>query len=488
MELSCSLREDTSSTSTSMEATGKSMEEVPSGWASPWKAQASPQHQADTVKSEDDETEEEEPSPKDTRRVSFNEEDPIVRQSIGSTSVLTPAASRPDKAVAAGSLCQVLRHAAELLLTSLASVAWLLTCILDQAGMLGRHSTAPLAEKLLSQGLALAGLSLACLTLLLQRSLCCEGCSCSKPQFDLAHNVVTEAWVAPESSTSLGDSPVPSPVDLSRRARHRRCRVVAAVVTQWFLLCGALAWLVIHAANRRIPQIIAGLLAVLAVLVKATLSMLTLLRYCQLRSTRVEDDGSHATQGKSVELQPWQPTQACLAVAKELGIDPSTCRSSQGRWKPLLASAFLDRVEGDFAGAREVREARETRARTFIFEDARNLHPTLMSMLQNPQRVRHSSKQRQVSGDSDASGSLDAEKVRGSSKASNRSRRSAASSHASGFSDVSDTLEPEKVRGSSKHSNKSRRSCSSSNKISSPVAFRRQSTASWGSGFSEETN
>jgi len=467
-----------------MEASGKSMEE------------------AGTVKSEDDEDEEEEPSPKDIRRVSFSQVDPIVRHISGSTIVLTPAVSRPDKAVAAGSRCQVLRHAAELLLTSLASVAWLLTCVLDQAGMLGKHSTAPLAEKWLSQGLALAGLSLACLTLLLQRSLCCEGCFCGKPQFDLAQSVVTEAWVAPESSTSLGDSPVPSPEDLSRRARHRRCRVVAAVVTQWFLLCGALAWLVIHAANRRIPQMIAGLLAVLALLVKATLSMLTLLRYYQLRSTRVEDDGSHAPQGKSVELQPWQPTQAHLAVAKELGIDPSTCRSSQGRWKPLLESAILDRVEGDFAGAREVRETREARARTFIFEDAQNLHPTLMSMLQNPERVRHPSKQSSVrqsrcrseGGGSDASASLDAEKLRGSSKASNRSRRSSASSYASGFSDVSDSLEPEKVRGSSKHSNKSRRSCSSgnsktsSNKFSSPGASRRQSVASSVSGFSEQTN
>jgi len=195
------------------------------------------------------------------------------------------------------------RQAVELVLSVLALCCWAAMCVLDLSGYWPDLESASLPSQILS----VAVLAVSCTALAIRQ--CCA-CRSQDPQSSRSSDLLFDAVRLPAL----------------------QYRLLVVLASQWCLLCGAAAWLVLNASNQRRAQVIAGLLALLALLSLLLCSLVFVfsqhkqkLKVSDLRAPPKEkqsadDDDSRNTQirssGASLEALDLDSMTSCAGLSR----------------------------------------------------------------------------------------------------------------------------------------------------------------------------
>eukprot|EP00931_Biecheleriopsis_adriatica_P047607 TRINITY_DN27464_c0_g1_i1.p1 TRINITY_DN27464_c0_g1~~TRINITY_DN27464_c0_g1_i1.p1 ORF type:complete len:439 (+),score=70.21 TRINITY_DN27464_c0_g1_i1:67-1383(+) len=223
----------------------------------------------------------------------------------------------------------------EVTFTGIALSSWSCVCIMDLSGLWWPESN-PAEDSGLSRSLSLAVLLVALVAVV---SRCCGGAHRN-------HSRAAEAWSPPGHSTTalLSDERrCCGPCIGGASRRH----LLAAIATQWFLLCGATAWLALHAANRRGPQVVAGAIAV-SVLLPLFVSTAVMAFFIQQRPRKVGNDAvldsadmmklaKELESGTTPDCATQPGVERKVSIAGEA--EPSV---KKGRWQPLFMRTAVD--------------------------------------------------------------------------------------------------------------------------------------------------
>ncbi|CAE8600359.1 unnamed protein product [Polarella glacialis] len=344
--------------------------------------------------------------------------------------------------------------AAKWTLTALALASWALMCILDLSGLWWQANSSIVPEDhsrcWLSRGLALGVLAAAILATALQRLRPCRRRG-ALADGKGPESFVMEAWSPrPGAEAQSLERPGASSRGLERPGSssggitsHR----LALVATHWCLLCGATAWLALHAANGDAPQVAAGAVALVALLILALgTAVAATVGYHAARIQIDEPDAAKPAIRSCKERQVDTGRLSVTSMSTSAALSPLAGREQppeirSSRWQPLFPRSFLFE-EKALDGVSRLRK-------TSFSSDCPHMRPACSPeapsgcapkpggpVFQAPVQIPWVS-----SGSSSCSGGKDSTKprrlsARSSSNASIPSRRPSTCSQ-SGFSDVS---------------------------------------------------